>query len=682
MTRHAPLASVALLLAAALPGQAGAHSPGHITLAVAEYEPYAGNELPDQGYAAEVVTTVLTRAGYTVTLEFYPLPRAARLARSGAVDGWFPAHIDTDPSANLAFSAPFPGDNIGFLRLKSSSVSEPAGLSPEARIRHLRDLRFGMIRGATVSAAFDQADFLYKEPVADVLQNLDKLSSERIDIAVTDKYTAADAMVLHRPHMIGRFEFMEPPIASNGFHVAFSTQTPGHARRLADFNTGLTALADSGELDRIRTRHGLGAPARDDPDRTHLTIGTVNNGDMAIMQALASEFEAQHPHIALEWHVLDENTLRKRLLSDLAISAGQFDIMTIGAYEAPIWAERGWITPLEAIPEAYGIDDILKTVRDALSHEGRLYALPFYAESSMTYYRTDLFERHGLTMPAQPTYDDIERFAAAIHDPEGGTYGICLRGKPGWGENMAFIGTLVNTMGGRWFDMSWRPQLDTSPWREAITLYLRLLQNHGPPQAEHNGYNENLALFAQGRCGIWIDATVAAGTLYNPKLSAVSDRLGFAPAPVGVTPKGANWLWTWALAVPSGSKHKPEAMQFIHWATSREYIALVGEREGWVSVPSGTRRSTYADSRYQNAAPFAGFVLEAIESADPVDSTAEPKPYTGIQLVGIIEFQSIGHQVGQEISHLLRGTSTDIEGVLTTLQRAVTKQMQASGYLD
>ena len=292
-------------------------------------------------------------------------------------------------------------------------------------------------------------------------------------------------------------------------------------------------------------------------------------------------------------------------------------------------------------------------MRNGLSADGTLYAVPFYAESSFTFYREDLFEEAGLTMPEQPTYDDFRRFAEALHDPENQVYGVCLRGKPGWGENMAYVSTLVNTFGGRWFDMDWQPQLDTEEWNTAIDYYVDMLNNYGPPGASSNGHNENRALFASGNCGMWVDATSAAGYIYNPSESKVADTTAFAPAPIAVTPKGANWFWAWALAIPSSSTKVDAAKSFLEWATSKEYVELVGETEGWVSAPPGTRQSTYERKEYLEAAPFADFVKASILSADPSDPTMEPVPYTGVQFVAIPEFQGIGTQVGQSVAALV-----------------------------
>ncbi len=412
---------------------------------------------------------------------------------------------------------------------------------------------------------------------------------------------------------------------------------------------------------------------------TTVTIGTVNNGDMIIMQGLSKQFEEQNPDITLDWVVLEENVLRQRLTTDIATGSGQFDVSTIGTYEVPIWAAQGWLTPLEDLPADYDVDDVLGSIRDGLSYDGKLYALPFYAESSMTYYNTELFEKAGLTMPDQPTWEQIKEFAAKIHDAENGVYGVCARGKPGWGENMALVSTMVNTFGGRWFDEEWNPEINSPEWKEAIGLYVDLLQNYGPPGASSNGFNENQALFSSGKCAVWVDATSAAGRLYNPDESQVVGKVGFAQAPVAATPKGNHWLWSWSLAIPESSDAKDAAKQFITWATSKPYIELVGESEGWASVPPGTRKSTYENPKYNEAAEFAPSVLEAIQTADPTDPSAKPVPYTGVQFVGIPEFQSIGTQVGQTIASAVAG-QVSVDEALESAQANVSRTMKQAGY--
>ena len=411
-----------------------------------------------------------------------------------------------------------------------------------------------------------------------------------------------------------------------------------------------------------------------------LTIATVNNGDMIRMQKLTDDFKAKNPGIDLEWVTMEENVLRQKVTTDIATKGGQYDIMTIGTYEVPIWAKQGWLVPLDDLGADYDVDDLLPAMRNGLSVDGKLYAAPFYGESSMVMYRKDLFEKAGLTMPDAPTWDFVADAARKITDKNSETYGICLRGKAGWGENMAFLTATANSFGARWFDENWKPQFDQPEWKKALQFYIDLMKDAGPPGASSNGFNENLALFQSGKCGMWIDATVAASFVTNPKESKVADKVGFALAPDTGLGKRGNWLWAWALAVPAGSAKQEDAKKFIAWATGKSYLELVASKEGWANVPPGTRKSLYANPEYQAAAPFAKMTLESINSADPTKPTVKPVPYVGVQFVAIPEFQGLGTAVGQQFSAALAGKAT-VDQALQNAQQLSEREMKKGGYL-
>jgi len=411
-----------------------------------------------------------------------------------------------------------------------------------------------------------------------------------------------------------------------------------------------------------------------------LTIATVNNSDMIIMQKLSPQWEAASGH-TLNWVVLEENVLRQRVTTDIATGGGSFDIITIGAYEAPIWGAQDWLNSLDDLGSDYDYADIFEPVRNGLSANGSLYAVPFYAESSFTFYRKDIFDAAGIPAPSeQITYDEFAEIVAKVHDPDNDVFGTCQRGKAGWGENMAFVGPLVNAFGGRWFDMDWNPQLTSEPWVNAINYYVDLMNNYGPPGASSNGHNENRALFADGKCATWVDATSAAGYIFNPNESSVADKTDFFQAPKQVTDKGTGWFWAWALAVPTSSKQVDAAKEFLSWATSKEYVTLVGESEGWVAAPPGTRASTYANASYIAAAPFAETVQNSILAANPADATLEPVPYTGVQVVAIPEFQGIGNYVGQQVSAALAGQQS-VAQALENSQTFAVREMTKAGYI-
>lgn len=408
-----------------------------------------------------------------------------------------------------------------------------------------------------------------------------------------------------------------------------------------------------------------------------VTIATVNNGDMVRMQKLTDDFTSKNPGIELEWVTLEENALRQQVTTDIATKGGQFDVMTIGTYEVPIWAQQGWLVPLDDLGADYDIDDILPAIRGGLSVDGSLYAAPFYGESSMVMYRTDLMEAAGLEMPDAPTWDFIAEAARAMTDKDNDVYGVCLRGKAGWGENMAFLTATANSFGARWFDEEWNAQFDSPQWAETLNFYVDLMNDAGPPGASSNGFNENLTLFRNGQCGMWIDATVAASFVTNEE-STVADSVGFALAPDNGLGKRGNWLWAWSLAVPAGTQQEEAAKKFVAWATSKDYLELVAANEGWANVPPGTRTSLYENPEYAQV-PFAQMTLDSINSADPTNPTVDPVPYVGVQFVAIPEFQGIATAVGQQFSAALAGQTT-VESALANAQALTQRTMNRAGY--
>ena len=414
-------------------------------------------------------------------------------------------------------------------------------------------------------------------------------------------------------------------------------------------------------------------------ETTTITVATVNNSDMIRMQGLMDDFYAKHPDIKVEWVTLEENVLRQNITNDIATGGGQYDVMTIGTYEVPIWGKQGWLVSLNDLPADFDANDLLPPIRAGLTVDGKLLAAPFYGESSFVNYRKDLAEKAGVTIPDAPTWDDIKKAAAAMNDPANGVYGICLRGKAGWGENMAFLTTMANSYGARWFDENWKPQFDSPAWKATLTDYVELLTKYGPPGASGNGYNENLTLSLQGKCAMRMDATVSASSLTDPKQSEFADKVGFALAPDAGKGKRANWLWAWSLAIPSSSDAPEAAKTFIDWATNKDYLALVASKSGWSNAPPGTRTSLYANPEYAKL-PFAKLTIDSINAADPTHPTVDPVPYVGVQFVAIPEFAGIATSVGEIFSAALAGQKS-VDDALAEAQKLTTDEMTSAGYI-
>src|SRR5579859_2882919 len=405
-----------------------------------------------------------------------------------------------------------------------------------------------------------------------------------------------------------------------------------------------------------------------------ITVSVVSNplitGQM--IPLTTSTFEKQNPGIKVKFANYTEGDLRAAIEKNVSTHSNAFNVIMIGPYEAPLFAKNGWLTDLSkqyiASDSAYDVGDLLPPIAKALSYKGDLYTAPFYGESSMMFYNKTLFQQAGLTMPTNPTWDQIQGFAAKLNQP-GKVAGICLRGLAGWGDNMAALDTVVNTFGGQWFDTNWKPQLTSPAFTAATNFYVNLIRKYGESGASNDSFNQLLTLYGQGKCAMWYDATVAATSIAG-SFPSVYKNTGYAFAPV-VKTKSSGWLWTWALGIPKGVANGSAAWKFASWATSKQYDALVAHKYGWAAVPPGTRTSLYHNPSYRSAAKaFAPITLASIDGTDPLHPTVNPVPYVGIQYVDIPQFETLGVQVGQQIAGAIAGTESVAQALKTSQQDA------------
>jgi len=384
----------------------------------------------------------------------------------------------------------------------------------------------------------------------------------------------------------------------------------------------------------------------------------VNNPQMVDLQKLTADNFTKQTGITVNYTVLPENDVRDKISQEFSSQAGQYDVATISNFEVPFYAKNGWLHPLDDYTKAdSGFDqaDILKPITESLTGEdGKLYGEPFYGESSFLMYRKDVMAAKGLTVPDNPTWQQVADLAAKADGAQPGMKGICLRGQPGWGEVIAPLTTAVNTFGGTWFTKDWQAQVNAPEFAEATNFYINLVRAHGEAGAPQAGFTECLNAMEQGKVAMWYDATSAAGSL-DGSGSPVAGKMGYAQAPV-VKTKSSGWLYTWAWGMEKAAKHADDAWKFISWASGKDYLKLAGTKLGWASVPAGTRNSLYENADYQKAATaFYKQTQTSITTADPKNPGVQPRPTIGIQFVDIPEFTDLGTKVSQSISSAIAG---------------------------
>lgn len=410
--------------------------------------------------------------------------------------------------------------------------------------------------------------------------------------------------------------------------------------------------------------------ATQNSDTGTITVAVVSNPLITdqMIPLTQSVFEKENPGIHVKFAVYAEGDLRAAIEKDVATHSNEFNVVMISPYEAPLFARNGWLDDLtkKFITQDPGYDakDLLPPVAKALSYQGDLYAAPFYGESSMLYYRKSLLAKAGITMPAHPTWQQVAAAAAKLNQP-GKSSGICLRGLAGWGDNMASLDTVVNTFGGQWFDMHWKPQLTSPAFESAANFYVNLTRKYGESGASNDSFNQLLTLYGQGQCAMWYDSTVAATSIVSTYPSIAKDT-GYAFAPTEKT-KDSGWLYSWAMGIPSGTPDQGAAWKFASWASSRQFDTLVAQKYGWSAVPPGSRTSLYQNPAYQKAAaPFANITLQSLDGADPDHPTVNPAPYVGIQYVDVPQFETLGLQVGEQVAGAISGSESVSQALRTS----------------
>ncbi|HEV7564768.1 MAG TPA: extracellular solute-binding protein [Microbacteriaceae bacterium] len=402
-----------------------------------------------------------------------------------------------------------------------------------------------------------------------------------------------------------------------------------------------------------------------------ISVAIVANPQMQDIASLTPSLFTSKTGIKVKYTILDEGKLRQVTTRDVGSGGKAFDAVMIGMYETPQFGSAGLIknlSPMAKADTAYNYNDLIPAVRNGLSAKGNLYASPFYAESSFVMYRKDVLAKAGVTMPLHPTWDQVATIAKKVNTPN--MAGICLRGKPGWGDLGAAFTTVLNTFGGTWWSAKPdgtpdKAQVDQPAFKTALDFYAGLVQSAGEKDAANSSFNECLAQYQAGKVAMWYDATVAAGLLEAAN-SPVKGKNGFAFAPTDKT-KSSGWLWSWALAIPKSSPDPTDAWKYISWATSAQYIKAAGThtKGGWAAIPPGTRLSTYRLPQYQKAAKaFAATTLAAMKAA-PINNpgTTKRPGLPGVQYVGIPQFQDVGNRCTQLFSSVIAGSLKDTDAL-------------------
>ena len=200
---------------------------------------------------AELVREAFKRSGYNLKIAYYPWARVVKMAKDGAVDGYFPEYYSDELKEDFFVSSPIPGGPLGFFKKKGKSISY-------STLNDLRPYSIGVVRGYINTAEFDAADYLKKDEANDDLQNFKKLLAGRVDLIVADKYVGLYTMATYLPDKAGEVEFISPPLEAKDLYLCISKKSNQASALIQAFEAGYQSMIKDGTTTAIIEKAGLG----------------------------------------------------------------------------------------------------------------------------------------------------------------------------------------------------------------------------------------------------------------------------------------------------------------------------------------------------------------------------------------------------------------------------------------
>ncbi|MEM8572279.1 MAG: sugar ABC transporter substrate-binding protein [Pseudomonadota bacterium] len=342
----------------------------------------------------------------------------------------------------------------------------------------------------------------------------------------------------------------------------------------------------------------------------------------AVMEVLP-EFTEQ-TGIEVEVDMLPYLDMRERQTLELSLDEGAYDLIAYVVFSKAdyVYADQilnlapFFMNPRLADP-GYDAEDLIDGYVQNIGvaggergylpgPTGSLYGLPFGSETSVLYYRTDIFEKHGLEVPE--TYEEFLDLACRIPELEPGMGGVASRAASGHQASHAFLLHLA-PLGGRVFGEGWEPAIN-SPEGVAAAEALRRIVECGPEGSSAFGPAEAANAFAQGQAAMFLDTIAFAPTFEDEGRSKVVGNVGWAPHPVGV--QAASQTGGFGLGIPRNGANPEAAFLLMQWLTSRKGDLAVAMAGG-----NPSRFSTYQDAGLNERYPWSATFGGALEDADP-----------------------------------------------------------------
>lgn len=203
----------------------------------------------DPGISVEIATEAYKTQGYELQMKVMPWTRAMNEVKNANVDLIIAAWKTAERTQFLRYSEPYANNRIKFITLASDTF-EFNGLDS------LKGKSVGVARGYAYGEAFNAAGGFKRPTANDLIANLRKLSSKRIDMTLEDEIVAKAQMSANDLDS-NKFRFTDNALSDNPVYVVSGISNSRSEKLIAAFNKGLSEIKKNGTFDKVMEKYGV-----------------------------------------------------------------------------------------------------------------------------------------------------------------------------------------------------------------------------------------------------------------------------------------------------------------------------------------------------------------------------------------------------------------------------------------
>jgi multiple sugar transport system substrate-binding protein len=335
-------------------------------------------------------------------------------------------------------------------------------------------------------------------------------------------------------------------------------------------------------------------------------------GDPRPFRELLDRFERENPGIRVQEETLPASTDEQHqfYVINLEGRSSEFDVFSIDVIWCAEFARAGWVREVSSLLPEKEREDTFPGPLEAVNYQHKIYALPWYIDAGLLYYRRDLLEHYGFQAPQ--TWPELVRMAQAVLAEKKGLYGFLWQGKQYEGLVCNAL-EFIRSNGGNLF-LEGKVSLDRPRCIQAVRFMRDLIAKYkiSPPLVTTATEETTRYIFGNGNA-LFMRNWPYAWKIFDRAGSGVRSKVGLSPLPFFPGGESAPTLGGWQLALNRYSKHPRQAEKLLKFLTSPDSLKDLALNYGY----NPARKSLYSDEKLIREHPILPRLYEVFLKARP-----------------------------------------------------------------